>query len=116
MKKTHAPDRPAAYIQRGYIKSALGPRPFALTSLRPGDWLRRQGLTRTLDCVVLQASAVLCRVELRWPDGVCDSLSHDSLQSGWTYLGTGRRRSWWRMLPKWLRGRVCRYAKPEGAL
>jgi hypothetical protein len=30
----------------------------------------------------------------------------------WTYLGQGTERKWRRYLPRWLRGKVCRYTQP----
>jgi hypothetical protein len=112
MKKTHTQPPPSA-AKKTAIRSALGARTIAPTSLRPGDWLQFRGTVKSFDCCVIQSSAVHGRTEIRWPDGGLQVMPHEwTAWYLWTFIGQGRRRKWWRYLPRWLRGRVCRYTGP----
>jgi hypothetical protein len=99
--------------EKQQIPSALGPRAVALTSLRPGDWLRYQGVSCTpYDCTVIQNTRLNQRLELRWPDGFLATHAYGVISAKcWTYLGQGTERKWRRYLPRWLRGKVCRYTQ-----
>jgi len=78
-----------------------------MSSLRPGDWLGYERPT----CVVLQSSARLCRMEVRWNDGVSQSRAWDTF-SLLEFRGAGRKRRWHALLPAWLKRKVCPYSKP----
>ena len=106
------------YIQQGYMRSALGSRQVALTSLRPGDWLLHTGGLHPHRCVVIQSSGKHKRIEVRWDSP--SNYSHlmvfalaDIHQDHWRYLGRGERRRWWPHLPRFLRRRLSRYAGPR---
>jgi len=92
------------------IPSKLGKRPIQLSSLRPGDWLAYNGVGQRQ--LVLQNSAILQRMETRFEHEKCSHSYPYSFFARDTYLGQGRKRAWWALLPKWAKKIVSPYSKP----
>jgi hypothetical protein len=82
-------------------------------------WLERKSvLTRSGLCVVTQNWATLQTVEVRFvDDGSFHKVEWHNLDGRWDcpewrYLGQGRRRWWWPLLPELLRKYVSAYSRP----
>jgi hypothetical protein len=91
------------------IRSVKSKRTIALTSLRPGDWMRGPAGSISF---VRQNSARLEKLELEWPTRGATAVKRYDEFDEWTYLGQGRPRAWWRFLPAFLRKIVCPYSRP----
>jgi hypothetical protein len=100
--------------QKHKIPSARSTRAMQLSSLRPGDWLRHDGITRAHTCYVIQNWPSIGRLELGWSDGKPLVLLYStvSIGSAWTYLGRGQKRRWVAALPAMLRNLFAPYSKP----
>jgi hypothetical protein len=61
---------------------------------------------------VLQNSATLGRLEIRYNNGYSGSYPYDSFAQD-TYIGQGRKRVWLALLPKWAKKYVSPYSKPD---
>ncbi len=77
-------------------------------SLRPGAWLDHCGLP----VVVTINSAKLHRAVVLWPGVGEESVMHEHLMRGYSYIGHGTKRRWHAWLPKFLQKRICPYSKP----
>lgn len=96
------------------LKSALSKRGVALSSLRPGAFICRDIYGHTIVASVVQNSKTLCRIELRYPTGSTAVIPWWTPTLGlYVYMGMGRKRRWWPMLPAWARKWVCEYGRPE---
>lgn len=81
----------------------------ALSSIRPGDWLR--GPTGML-FVVLVNSAKLRRAVLQVPGYAEDSYDYDALRNTMAFIGNTEPRLWWTLLPRFLRKSICPFPYP----
>jgi frataxin-like iron-binding protein CyaY len=95
------------------IRSKSG-RQILLTSLRPGDWLDKPIQYHYHDAYVVRNSEPKQTVWLSWPRlGTPSPYTYKELVEGrWTYMGRGKKRKWWKKLPKWLRDNTAPYSKP----
>lgn len=87
-----------------------GTRKIACTSLRPGDWLGNFGCKAPL-FLVLQNSAKLARVEI-WNRYAPSTVYAYTSLMGLRHLGQGKRRTWRKFLPRFIRRHVCKYSLP----
>jgi hypothetical protein len=94
------------------IKSALGPRNIALSSLRPGDWLET---STCCNVVVIRNWAAVQRIEVRWADGNLTVHDHDIFIQALnpSLVGHGKRRPWHPLLPKWAQKWVSPFGRPR---
>jgi len=85
-------------------------RTMALSSLRPGDWLR--GPSGLRFCVMANSSAKE-RV-LLWSEHAQTEYStpYMALRNVVVYVGQGKPRLWLTLLPKWVQKRVCLFGGP----
>lgn len=84
----------------------------AITSLRPGCWLEN---LEGYPLVVTINSSKLKRICVYWPqERHHDSWNHEVLWvGGYRYIGLGKRRWWYRLLPSFLRDHVCEFTRPH---
>jgi len=88
-------------------------RAIRLSTLRPGDWLIAANWldTGAQWIYVVQNSAILKRMEIRWEGQGSESVTY-SMLTDVHYAGRGRRRQWWAWLPKVAQARINEYSKP----
>jgi hypothetical protein len=107
----HSIDQPAApaltiATKKGRIRCS---------SLRPGDYLLAEDARyASVYLLVLINSAKLQRMVVSFCDGCGeDSAPYNAVvRCGWTFVGHGQRRAWWKFLPKWLQRRICEWKLP----
>lgn len=83
-----------------------------LSSLRPGDWIKAED--HVYSVLVTINSGSLRRCCLRW-DGVATESSWRYAEisaARFAFLGHGKRRWWFKFLPKWIRKHVCEFDRP----
>ncbi len=96
------------------IPSTLNKKGIALSSLRPGDWMRMEFAR----AYVVQNSAKLKRIEVavynrhRFVSARVFDYSTLSLSNTATYYGQGKFRAWLRFVPSFLRNRFASYSQP----
>lgn len=85
----------------------------AVSSLRPGDFIGSDRI-HDLYCV-LQNSAKLRKIEFQGTDSMrCYVEPYEEMNGQiYQYLGKGKKRHWWPMLPKWMRARILPYSRPS---
>ncbi len=81
----------------------------ALSSLRPGDHLSSPNIGHL---TVMINSAKLQLLVVRWDYGLERSYGYRTFWDC-VFIGHGKRRAYWKFLPKWLRKRVCEYGRPK---
>jgi hypothetical protein len=91
------------------IPSRLSKRGVALSSLRPGDYIKSSG---GVLFYVLQNSSKLRRIELKYKRSfVADYITVEI--DGATYLGRGQPRRYWHFLPVFLQNRISPWRMPQ---
>lgn len=85
-----------------------------VSSLRPGDWCRNSKYPRVMFCVLIN-SEKLARLVVRFAVTGDEKLEHYRLvaiEPAYRYIGSGRRRAWHPLLPKFIRSVICPYSQP----
>lgn len=101
---TPAPELPLVPV----LKS--GHRSVRCRSLRPGDFVIPGSIAV---CCILQSSCKHRRVEVYWiGSGDSESFPWTYLEGG-TYLGQGKRRTWWNWLPAFAKQYFSPYSRPH---
>lgn len=89
---------------------SIGKRRVDAGSLRPGTFLSFIGDEEVF--VVIQNSAKLRKVEIRYHGGAQRVHSWDSFLGNCVVVAKGRKRKYWDALPAWGKVLVCPYSRP----
>lgn len=84
------------------------------SSLRPGDWLQTwdEHDPKSWAVLVTVNSKRLGIAVIRYGNSEIPHQHSFISQQGWSFVGRGKKRAWYWMLPAWLQKRINPYSKP----